>query len=116
MIKKLLLLAGIVCISVFQANAETCVTAQCHADIKKYEVLHAPVEADECTTCHIMDDYEQHISKPAQFKEFSSPAEDGLYALSATMKRAGKSLFMLRSRAETAQPVTTRTAELTNIC
>ncbi|MGE4498229.1 MAG: cytochrome c3 family protein [Deferribacterales bacterium] len=91
MIRKLLLLTGAICISVFQAGAEeTCVTSKCHADVKKYEVLHAPVEADECTTCHIMDDYGQHVSKPAEFREFSSPAEDGPVCLVCHDEKGGK--------------------------
>ena len=93
MVKKLSLLAAILFVVTFQASAESCTDSGCHADIKKFEVLHAPVDSDECTTCHMIDDEEQHAKNPAQFKEFTSPAEDGPVCLMCHDDVSGKAFI-----------------------
>lgn len=78
MSKKILIFLGLVFFFASQAKAESCVTAECHADVVSYKVMHAPVEAEDCTTCHIANDtYEEHVKEPKKFKSFSSPTEDG---------------------------------------
>src|SRR5215204_5886223 len=31
---------------------ESCVTAECHANVKKFTIVHGPVSADTCDACH----------------------------------------------------------------
>ena len=38
----------------------SCVTAECHANIKATPVLHAPVATDDCDSCHQLDDVARH--------------------------------------------------------
>jgi predicted CXXCH cytochrome family protein len=37
-----------------------CVTAECHANIKSFKVIHAPVAADSCEVCHQTDNIAAH--------------------------------------------------------
>ncbi len=37
-----------------------CVTAECHSDIKGYQMIHGPVVADDCDACHVLTSAEDH--------------------------------------------------------
>lgn len=39
---------------------KSCVTAECHANVKKQKVLHGPVNVDACDACHKVEDAKQH--------------------------------------------------------
>lgn len=39
---------------------ESCATAQCHAAVKAFEVVHGPVNTDTCDACHTLTDAEAH--------------------------------------------------------
>ncbi|WP_428939542.1 cytochrome c3 family protein [Fontivita pretiosa] len=38
----------------------SCVTAQCHAEVKDFKVLHGPVNVNACDACHKLTDAAQH--------------------------------------------------------
>jgi predicted CXXCH cytochrome family protein len=40
-----------------------CTTGGCHADVIKFQYLHAPVAVDACEICHVYDDPAQHRFK-----------------------------------------------------
>ncbi|MBI5057424.1 MAG: cytochrome C [Nitrospirae bacterium] len=48
------------------AEAESCVTSQCHAGIDKQKFVHGPVAAGKCKVCH--GDSPGHNENPAAFK------------------------------------------------
>ena len=37
-----------------------CVTAECHASVKQYDVLHGPVNVNACNACHTLTSAEKH--------------------------------------------------------
>lgn len=37
-----------------------CVTAECHANVKQYPVLHGPAGSDSCDACHLLASAEKH--------------------------------------------------------
>ena len=37
-----------------------CVTAQCHANVKQYKVMHGPVNVNACDACHKLTDPAEH--------------------------------------------------------
>ena len=39
---------------------ESCVSAQCHADVKNYRVIHGPVNVNACDACHTLTDEANH--------------------------------------------------------
>src|SRR5436189_5073180 len=41
------------------ANA-SCVTSECHKDVKDYKVIHGPVNVNACDACHKLEDAKQH--------------------------------------------------------
>lgn len=45
-------------------DAKSCVTEQCHANIKKAKVLHGPVNVNACDACHDLTDAAKHTFKP----------------------------------------------------
>jgi predicted CXXCH cytochrome family protein len=45
-----------------------CVTAECHANIKQYKVLHGPVNANTCDACHELVDAKEHKFQPTRQK------------------------------------------------
>ena len=47
---------------------ESCVTAQCHADVKNYKVLHGPVNVNACDACHKSVDPAKHTFELARSK------------------------------------------------
>lgn len=46
--------------------AEGCVTAECHAEIKNYRVIHGPVNVNACESCHTLVSAEEHTFQPAR--------------------------------------------------
>lgn len=61
------------------ANAQTCVSAECHLGSQKYEFLHGPAAAQQCTVCHTAapDKITEHTKRPKSFIDFRSPVENG---------------------------------------
>jgi predicted CXXCH cytochrome family protein len=51
------------------ANA-SCVTSECHKDVKDYKVIHGPVNVNACDACHKLEDAKQH-----KFTLYRSKAE-----------------------------------------
>jgi predicted CXXCH cytochrome family protein len=45
---------------------KNCVTAECHASVKDYKVLHGPVNVDACDACHELADAQKHTFKFTQ--------------------------------------------------
>jgi len=39
---------------------KSCVTKECHAEVKDYKVVHGPVNVDACDACHKVDDVSKH--------------------------------------------------------
>lgn len=51
-----------------EAPLNSCVTAECHADVKDHAVLHGPVNVDGCDACHTLTDPATHryeLARPA---------------------------------------------------
>jgi predicted CXXCH cytochrome family protein len=44
----------------------SCVTAQCHTDVKNFKVLHGPVNVNACDSCHTVVDAKAHTFKLAR--------------------------------------------------
>lgn len=47
----------------------SCVTADCHADVKDHDVLHGPVNVNACDACHTQVDVKEHTFKLAREKK-----------------------------------------------
>ena len=45
---------------------ESCVTAECHANVKRHAVLHGPVNVNACDACHTLVDVQTHTYEPAR--------------------------------------------------
>ncbi len=48
---------------------DSCVTAECHADVKSFEHLHGPVYVNACDSCHVLTDVASHeyeLARPAE--------------------------------------------------
>jgi len=45
---------------------KSCVTEQCHVDVKDHKVLHGPVNVNACDACHTLVDAEKHTYKFAR--------------------------------------------------
>ena len=58
-----------------------CVTAQCHANVKAYKVLHGPVNVNACDACHKIDDVSKHTfllsRRPQEVCTFCHKVETG---------------------------------------
>src|SRR4051812_15912593 len=39
---------------------KSCVTAECHTNVKQYKVVHGPVNVNACDACHTLKDPEEH--------------------------------------------------------
>ena len=48
---------------------KSCVTADCHADVKRHKALHGPVNVDACSACHELTSAEQHTYKLTREKQ-----------------------------------------------
>ncbi len=48
---------------------ESCVTAECHADVKRHNAMHGPVVANACNACHEPADVERHTFGLTRSKE-----------------------------------------------
>jgi len=46
----------------------SCVTADCHANVKRHDVLHGPVNVNACDACHTLTDAKTHTYVPAREK------------------------------------------------
>ena len=44
----------------------SCVTAECHANVKNFKVLHGPVNVNACDSCHTLADAKAHTFTPAR--------------------------------------------------
>lgn len=49
-----------------EIKPESCVTAECHANVKRHNVLHGPVNVNACDACHTLVDAQAHTYKPAR--------------------------------------------------
>jgi predicted CXXCH cytochrome family protein len=47
-------------------DPRSCVTAECHADVKQRQVLHGPVNVNACEACHTSVDPIKHTFKPTR--------------------------------------------------
>jgi predicted CXXCH cytochrome family protein len=47
---------------------ESCVTADCHAGVKRHKILHGPVNVNACDACHTLTDAKTHSYVPAREK------------------------------------------------
>lgn len=47
----------------------SCVTSQCHADVKDYKIVHGPVNVNACDACHKLSDEKNHKFVLARPKE-----------------------------------------------
>jgi predicted CXXCH cytochrome family protein len=47
----------------------TCATAECHAEVKNYKVVHGPVNVNSCDACHKLVDEKQHRFEPRRNKQ-----------------------------------------------
>ncbi|MCC6680309.1 MAG: cytochrome C [Phycisphaeraceae bacterium] len=45
---------------------DSCVTAECHANVKDHAVLHGPVNVNGCDACHTLTDAAAHSYQPAR--------------------------------------------------
>src|SRR4051812_33488881 len=45
-----------------------CVTADCHANVKQYKVVHGPVNVNACDACHTLADAKEHRFELARDK------------------------------------------------
>jgi predicted CXXCH cytochrome family protein len=52
----------------YEVEPAGCVTADCHADVKAYPVLHGPVVADTCNACHRLTNAKAHTFELARQK------------------------------------------------
>ena len=51
-----------------EIKPESCVTADCHANVKDHKVLHGPVNVNACDACHTLVDAKAHTYKLAREK------------------------------------------------
>ena len=49
-------------------DAKNCVTAECHANVKEYKVVHGPVNVNACDACHKLTDAATHTYTLARDK------------------------------------------------
>ena len=51
-----------------EIKPEGCVTAECHANVKRHNVIHGPVNVNACDACHTLVDVQLHTYEPARDK------------------------------------------------
>ncbi len=49
-----------------EVASQGCVTADCHANIKRHNVVHGPVNVDACDACHTLTDAKTHTYRPTR--------------------------------------------------
>lgn len=50
-------------------DPKSCVTAECHVDVKKHKVVHGPVNVNACDACHTVADAGKHTFSLARDKK-----------------------------------------------